>query len=1146
MDKFPKSFLQKILTLILLFLPISPSILFAALPVAEQDSKIQVSFQKDIRPVLKNNCLPCHNKTRSKGDVNLETPEDILKGNDDGPLVVPGKPEESYLFLVSAHIEEDSIMPPAKNKVSARNLSPKELGLMSLWIKQGAKADKKEEIKLEWQSVQTAIHDPIFAVALSPNGQFVATGRSNRVDVFHVPTGLHIDELSDSKLGDSNLYEKKPAHLDYVTSAAFSPNSQKIATGSFREVKIWELKESKAVKKGNFPAYSGKGSASTDGKWLAAVQGQDLSIIDLSSGNPVKKLSAGSEITATGFSLDGAFVVAGTASGKVQAWNAKDGSPAASATLADKPITTVGATVNPLRIISAHNDNILRVWEKPDEGAKDWKMARELKMHTKNVSQLLPHPKTANSIFTASEDGQIAQWDVASGKVLKKVSHGIAVVDLAINPAGDKFVSVGGKSAKLWGSDWKMITEMKGHVIKQNVYADAESAFAFANSEVKYRDAELKKSQDEHKKAQDRLKKAKEANEKAAKEPVEEKKAELEKNEAERDSIEKELKSLEEVLAKLQESTDASEAERKKAETAYKSVQNQLKTPQAKETQTQKTAATAKSAFDQKAKAAKSLEDSKLKPLESKIKDLNQKLAQAKAKVDQADKAFKDAGEDQAKKDAAKKQLDQSKAEFTNLEKQKQDQEKGLTAVQGQVKKAKDEESAAKKKYDDAQKSANAAKVAADKVRANIAAAKKKLDETTAEKNKHNSELSKIKKEKEAPLKKKFADLQKKIDADRKEFDKINGPLQTSIRELANSEQDLKRTEAELAKDQKLKEEQDAKLKTVTAARDKAKEAATSSELPISSVTFSNDGNFIFTSGEGQQIHSWSANTGVACLVYDSIPAAIEIVGSYPDGSVSFVAQNGDVFTQNLKPKFILEKKFGSALGESPIVSRVTSLDISPDGKVLAIGGGDPSRSGEIITYDLQAHKQLGKYEDIHSDTVLDLDFSPKGNHVASASSDKFVKVFEASTGKVTRSYEGHTHHVLGVSWRKTGREIVSSGADNDIKYWNVENGDRLGKGGGFKKEITSVHAIGIGNEAIVTSAEGKVSVVQLGSTIRKTADFSGAVKYTHVSDVTPDGRIVAAGSQDGVLRIWRVKDRKLLYELKPKVEVKDSLADNK
>lgn len=1038
-------------------------------------------------------------------------------------------------------------MPPAKNKVSARNLTPKELGLMSLWIKQGAKADKKEEVKLEWQSVQTAVHDPIFTVALSPNGQFAAAGRSNRVDLYHVPTGIYIQELSDSKLGDNKLYEQKPAHLDYVTSSVFFPDNKRMATGSYREVKIWKMEEPKPENKAQIANYVGGGQPSSDGKFIAVMNDNSLSVFDSANGKQIRTFSTDSEFTAAGFSIDNQFVVGGTKTGGIHAWKVSDGTPVAEAELADNPISSVTATLEPLRLISGHNDNVLRVWEKPkEEGAKEWTQAREMKLHSKTINKLLPHPKSANSIYSAAEDGQIALWDVASGRNLNKASHGSPVVDLAINPAGDQFVSVGGKSAMLWGSDWKLIAELKGNVLRQNEYADAESAFAFASSEVKYRDTELKKAQDEHKKAQDRLKKAQEAKAKAEKEPVAEKKAELEKNETERDTIEKELKDLEEKIAKLKASSDSAEAERKKAETDYKAVQNELKTPQDQEAKTKKAVATAKAAFDQKAKAAKAIQDSKIKPQQDKIKGVDQKLAETQKVVDAATTALNEAGEDKAKKDAAQKALDEANAASLALEKQRQNLTKELTSIQVELKKATSEEAAARKSYDDAQKKAKVAKVAADKVRKKNEDAKKKLDVLTASKNKLSDELSKLQKEEEAPLKKKLADLQKKIDAERKEFDKINGPLQTAIRELANSEQDLKRTVQELANDQELKDAQDAQLKEVTDKRDQSKEASTASELPISSSLFSPDGKFIFTTGVDKQIHSWSAASGEPCHVFEPFPQEFHFIGFSLSDSVVCITQNGEIFSQSVSPGFKLEGKIGSALGESPIISRVTSLDVSPDGQFIAIGGGDPSRSGEIIIYDLTNNKVQGKFEDIHSDTVLDLDYSPDGKHIASASSDKFVKVFESTSGEVLRSFEGHTHHVLGVSWRRTGREIVSSGADNDIKYWNFENGDRLGKGGGFNKEVTSVHAIGVGNEAIVTSAEGKVSVVQLGTTIKKTADFNGAAKFTHVSDVTPDGSIVAAGAQDGILRIWTIKDRKLLHQLKPRIKLSDSLAGNK
>ena len=1119
----------------------------AALPVAEPDSKTVVSFQKDILPILRNNCLPCHNKTRAKAEIMLETPADIFKGNDDGPLVVPGKPDESYLFLVSAHIEEDSIMPPAKNKVSAKNLTPRELGLMSLWIKQGAKGDAKVDQKLEWQTVKTNVHNPIFAVALSDDGQFVASGRSNRVDLYHIPTGTHIGELSDEKLG-TKLYTKHPAHLDYVTAAAFSPDNQTIATGSFREVKLWKLQapSSKAVAKLN--GFTGQGSVSADGQWFASGQGQEVVITNLQSGKEHKKLAAKAEVSAVGFSQDGSIVAAGTANGDVLAWKVNSGEVVATANLAEKPVTTVSVLQEPIRVLSAHNDNIIRVWEAPESKEEpQWKMAREMKLHSKPVSNIVPHPTNQAYVFTAGADGQVALWDASKGQNLKKVAHSGGVVDLTIQPNGEQFVSVGGNIARLWSKDWKQIAELKGNRDVQSDYDTKVRTLAFVASEVKYREAQLKKAKDDDKKAQDRLKKAQEAKEKAAKEPVAEKKAELEKQEQERDKLEKEVATLEETAAKSKEKVDKLLAERKKAETEYKAAQNALKAPTTAETQAKTANDQKKRTLDQKQQARDAVQKTKLQPKQDQLNALAPKIDAAKKNQAAAQKELEAAGEDEAKKKAAQDKLNKFKGELANLDKQQADLKTAVAAAEKELKTADDGLNAAKKDHDAAQKKYTAAKATADKARMKNEDAKIKFDGINKTYTDENAAYSKLQKDKLAPAKKKFADLQKKIDTDRKEFDKINGPVQTAIRELANAEQDIERTKKELAEAEKSKTDEDERNTAATAERDKAKEAVDAVKYALLSASFSQDGNFVYTLGDDKKIHAWSASTGAPCFVHKEQGKQNSILGASKSGGILTVSPEGEIQSWDLALKFKLAKLIGSALGKSPMVSRVTSLDIDPSGTKLAIGGGDPSRTGELITWDLKAGKLLKKYEDVHSDTVLDLEFSPKGNQIASGSSDKFVKVIEADTGKVLRSFEGHTHHVLGVSWRRTGRELVSSGADNDIKYWNVENGDRLGKGGGFSKEVTSVHAIGISNQAIVTGAQGNVSLITLGTSIRKSSDFPGATKYTHVSDVTEDDKFVAAGGQDGILRIWTVADRKLLREFKPIIEeAAESLAENK
>jgi WD40 repeat protein len=199
------------------------------LAIAALQRATAVDFESDILPVFRTSCLACHNRTTTKGGLILETPQTILKGGEDGPVVVPGKSADSSLFQLAAH-QSRPVMPPRDNKASAPNLTPQQLALLRLWIDQGARGEVHSE-SIRWQAIPASFA-PAYAVALAPDGQYAATGRANQLHLYHLPTQRLLPPVADPRL-------QGIAHRDMIYSVAFSPDGTRLASGSFGEVKIW-------------------------------------------------------------------------------------------------------------------------------------------------------------------------------------------------------------------------------------------------------------------------------------------------------------------------------------------------------------------------------------------------------------------------------------------------------------------------------------------------------------------------------------------------------------------------------------------------------------------------------------------------------------------------------------------------------------------------------------------------------------------------------------------------------------------------------------------------------------------------------------------------------------------------------------------
>jgi hypothetical protein len=106
---------------------------FAGWHAAAQDVE-PVDFEKDIWPIFEASCIECHGPESQKGDLRLDTVEDINLGGTFGPVLVAGNPEESELYrLVSLPADHNDVMPGAGDP-----LTPEQQEIIKRWIAEGA------------------------------------------------------------------------------------------------------------------------------------------------------------------------------------------------------------------------------------------------------------------------------------------------------------------------------------------------------------------------------------------------------------------------------------------------------------------------------------------------------------------------------------------------------------------------------------------------------------------------------------------------------------------------------------------------------------------------------------------------------------------------------------------------------------------------------------------------------------------------------------------------------------------------------------------------------------------------------------------------------------------------------------------------
>ncbi|KAF3291569.1 hypothetical protein TWF970_000783 [Orbilia oligospora] len=207
---------------------------------------------------------------------------------------------------------------------------------------------------------------------------------------------------------------------------------------------------------------------------------------------------------------------------------------------------------------------------------------------------------------------------------------------------------------------------------------------------------------------------------------------------------------------------------------------------------------------------------------------------------------------------------------------------------------------------------------------------------------------------------------------------------------------------------------------------------------------------------------------------------------------------------------------------------RVTKVEFSADGKTLALAGGAEGEESEMSLWDISPKRESPHWMldmdsfniwktttpwrlEGHTEVINTLTFSPDGKVLASASDDKTVGLWDASTLKKglwdlrspnTRKplclLEGHTRWVYSVSFSPDNKILASCSHDQTIRLWDIDTDP-----GKIQSQCTSLRQVLKGHTRLVC-----------------------AVVFSS------DGKILASASEDETVRLWDVVTGALLQTI--------------
>jgi mono/diheme cytochrome c family protein len=389
------------------------------------------SYAKEVAPIFAANCAGCHGGNNKMGNLSLETYDSLKQGGHTGQVIVPGKSEESRLYLLITR----KAQPPMP--LTGKPLAEGEIDIIKRWIDAGALPPKPGEAMPVTQAIpdikpRAPVKPEIGALAWRPDGKVLALGVYKEVRLTDPESGKTIATL--------------PGEAQEVRALSFSPDGKLLAAAGglparSGEVKIWDVDkraELRTIRGHTDCIYAAV--FSPDGRTLATSSYDKLiKLWDVATGKEFRTQQDHIDaVYALAFTPDGKRLVSAAADRTVKVWSVVSGERLYTMSEPLDGLNTLAVDPTGTRVAAGGLDKTIRIWQLGDKAGT---LLTSLIAHEDAILKLAWSPD-GKLLISSSADRTIKVFQAGDLTEIKTFDHQPDwVLSLDFAPDGKTFAA---------------------------------------------------------------------------------------------------------------------------------------------------------------------------------------------------------------------------------------------------------------------------------------------------------------------------------------------------------------------------------------------------------------------------------------------------------------------------------------------------------------------------------------------------------------------------------------------------------------------------------------------------------------------------------------------------------------------------------